>query len=1034
MATDQWAPRCNIALVHTVSELVKTVSHRRTIVWQHVFGHTGDPGNERADRLAKLGAAGHQQTWTRRRLTRTHWEPRPPNNPPEPENSDPPCPLPWDRFSTLLRETAVEVLGTTKQNNQPSFYSPADLDHIMSLMDKQQQCWKQVHQARGTPDEAALRTELQEAKKAVREFKQDCRNRWVTLIIQDLEDALRIHDLGRFYNLLPKLGIHVQGKSQAGRELFTLDAARTHFQSTMASPLPVEEDLISQLPSRPTAEWLGTVPSRQETEDALTQLRESAPGADQITTLMLRLSGELGLRVLTTLMQTLWTTPADQWHSSLHTGLGILLWKRKGQRSDVSTYRMIVLLSIGSRLLAKIIANRLRRHCEDLNLLPPFQWGFRPNRSTSDVLVILRILSELATEISQPADPLAIISFDIQRAYPSVPRDAAYQVFRKTFGLPDALISVISSLHNNTQFIIRTQQGDAEPFRSQKGFREGCPSSPALYNLYHTIPINHLVQEATSLQPPAGLDLGFISGKPLNKRTRKIPSKLHDQGLAHIYHMFILLFADDTTALTRASQASEVEALAAQVLRQWGETLHPDKTERLVLNGTTPPGFSESLNFLGIQFDNRGGVAYDTKHRLAKASQIWCKVYSQLPRLGISLKVQSQLVQATVFASLLYGCETRPYSRADLRTYQVFQNKITFGLTRQRRKTMQDQKLTLSDLRQSLHMPTIQTMIGKRKIDFLGHLARKPPESLERKVLFSYLIPENEQPAHKRGHTLRYQYWNLLEEIRKLADFESQNWSTKWPDLAAEADGITWRTLRKKWWQHQIKKDNEDTWAIRHAPGGARDQKLAKAQARAEAAYGATPGPNGLYTCPHCGVSMLLRSLKKHILPCKNLPDDQRALLQARRDHRAAKKPPPAAAAQAPHPADHNPAASQSRNRPNRLRRRLNGKQPAPSLRNPKRQMCAQDLPAPPPPRGWPPTKCNFCLQEFENKNKCVKHTCSCKKMPYKIWIARIKKVQEHVTVKDHPCPHCRIFFWTAHAKGRHSVVCLQRGKAEDLQ
>lgn len=395
-----------------------------------------------------------------------------------------------------------------------------------------------------------------------------------------------------------------------------------------------------------------------------------------------------------------------------------------------------------------------------------------------------------------------------------------------------------------------------------------------------------------------------------------------------------------------------------------------------ICNGTSSPGpqITHTSILTSIGLGRCSGFSVRPQFLLTgyQASQICCKVYSQLPRLGISLKVQSQLVQATVFASLLYGCETRPYSRADLRAYQVFQNKITFGLTRQRRKTMQDKKLTLSDLRQSLHMPTIQTMIGKRKIDFLGHLARKPPESLERKILFSYLTPENEQPAHKRGHTLRYQYWNLLEEIRKLADFESQNWSTKWLDLAAEADGITWRTLRKKWWQHQIKKDNEDTWAIRHAPGGTRDQKLAKAQARAEAAYGATPGPNGLYTCPHCGVSMLLRSLKKHILPCKNLPDDQRALLQARRDQRAAKKPPPAAAAQAPHPADHNPAASQSRNRPNRLRRRLNGKQPAPSLRNPKRQMCAQELPAPPPPRGWPPTKCHFCLQEFENKTKYV--------------------------------------------------------------
>ena len=234
--------------------------------------------------------------------------------------------------------------------------------------------------------------------------------------------------------------------------------------------------------------------------------------------------------------------------------------------------------------------------------------------------------------------------------------------------------------------------------------------------MYHTVPINQLVSEARALHPPAGLTLGYFPKRPLNKRVRKLTTKQTDQGVAEIYHLFILLFADDTTALTRRSQSAAIEELATRVLRQWGETLHPDKTERLLLNGTAPEGFSESLKFLGIHFDHHGGVSHDTKHRLAKASQIWRKIHAQLPRLGISLTVQSQLVQATVFASLLYGCESRPYSRADLKQFQTFANRVTFGLTKQRRRDMQTQQVTLSDLRRRLNLPTIKTMIGKKKV------------------------------------------------------------------------------------------------------------------------------------------------------------------------------------------------------------------------------------------------------------------------------------------------------------------------------
>ena len=1037
MALGRWQPNRHHKLINTVRNLVTAVSALRPIVWQHVFGHTGVPGNERADLNAKRGAQGERQVWISFRRTRTNWIPRhSPRGSPEPDPPDP-CAISWDAFAEILQKAAKTVVGTTKKYQQQTFYTPADEEHIQKLLTEQTKWWHQLHVARGAEEEPQLRASLHKAKTAVREYKQNCRNKWAQVIIQQLQDAIEIHDMGRFHSLLPKLGIHMQGRSQEGREHFSLQQAREHFQQTMADPLPVDQQLIEALPTIPTSDWLGFVPTSIEIKDALSALKESAPGDDQITALMLRLSGELGHRLLINLVKDLWTLPGDQWPPSLHKAVGVLLWKRKGSRTDVKTYRMIVLLSVVSRLIAKIVALRIRQHCEVLKLLPNFQWGFRPHRATTDVLLILRMISELATEVSDPKDPVAIVSFDIQRAYPSVPRVAAYQVFQRCFGLPTSLINVIQNLHNHTSFLIRTRQGDSEPFTAQKGFREGCPSSPCLYNMYHTIPINQLVHDAATTTGPAGLALACGPARPFHKRLRRTPKQWQSADLVEVYHLFILLFADDTTALCRQSQVQTIETLAAKVLKAWGETIHPDKTERILLNQTIPDNFAESLKFLGVVFDCKGGVIHDTKNRLNRANILWKKVYSQLPRLGLGLSVQSKLVQATVLASLLYGCETRPFSQADIRKYQVFQNRMVFGLTRQRKRNMQTDQVTLSDLRQQLGLPTVAALIGRRKLTFLGHIMRKPSDAIERKIIFSWLQPENSLPAHKRGHQLRHQFWKLLEEVRLLTAEPSNTWDTRWIVLATEYEGTTWQKLVRQWFEKQLQADLADRWLVRHQPGGVIDQRTLRAQERAEAIHGALPGSQGKYRCPHCQEEMFLRSLKKHILPCSKLPPDQRAILQQRRLARQQRARQTAAVPPAPPPtaAPHNPIVPKAKPRPNRLRdrlrRRLTGKQPAPGYHMPKRQICAQDLPPPEPPTNWPSTQCHFCLEHFSTSVKCRKHTCSCTQMPYKMWLARVRRTQEAVTVSDHPCPHCKIKFWTAHAKGRHSVVCKQRRDAE---
>eukprot|EP00972_Heterocapsa_arctica_P038357 5648024-Heterocapsa_arctica.AAC.1 len=87
-------------------------------------------------------------------------------------------------------------------------------------------------------------------------------------------------------------------------------------------------------------------------------------------------------------------------------GHGVLRWKGKGDKRNLDSHRLIVFLSVMTRLLAKIVATRLRTRLEgELHpddptsiLLPATQWGFRPRRSTLDALLFVRAILELSAE------------------------------------------------------------------------------------------------------------------------------------------------------------------------------------------------------------------------------------------------------------------------------------------------------------------------------------------------------------------------------------------------------------------------------------------------------------------------------------------------------------------------------------------------------------------------------------------------------------------------------------------------------------
>ena len=98
---------------------------------------------------------------------------------------------------------------------------------------------------------------------------------------------------------------------------------------------------------------------------------------DNIPSLLLKNGGETKTTVLTVMCQKIWETKEwpKEWTQSL-----VISLPKKGQLKQCKNYRTISLISHPSKIMFRIILNRLKTKAEEL--LAEDQTGFRPGRST----------------------------------------------------------------------------------------------------------------------------------------------------------------------------------------------------------------------------------------------------------------------------------------------------------------------------------------------------------------------------------------------------------------------------------------------------------------------------------------------------------------------------------------------------------------------------------------------------------------------------------------------------------------------------
>ena len=150
------------------------------------------------------------------------------------------------------------------------------------------------------------------------------------------------------------------------------------------------------------------------------------------------------------------------------------LYLKKETEISEGTTRGIVLLAMGSRILARVIATRIRLWAEKLDLLDENQAGFREGRSTADATQLITRIQEDVSDYKRrrQLDPERGLEeeevrieerlLDLEKAYPRVNRPCLWNLLTR-YGLGGRCLDTLIALHETTSYKIKGKSDVSSP-------------------------------------------------------------------------------------------------------------------------------------------------------------------------------------------------------------------------------------------------------------------------------------------------------------------------------------------------------------------------------------------------------------------------------------------------------------------------------------------------------------------------------------------------------------------------------------------
>ena len=645
-----------------------------------------------------------------------------------------------------MTDAASEILGKERRRKKP--WVTKD---VLDLCDERRDLKKKRYEAKG---EKEYRDANRRIQKAVKKAKED----WIGAQCEEVETCLNKNNSKRAYQLVKDLTSEKQGRSstiqdKSGKcltEEKEILSRWTEYCSELYNYESCGDNTVLDC-SQPPEEDLQPI-LREEVEIAVASLKKGkSAGVDNIPAELVQAGGEIMIDVLTEICNRIWRT--GEWPTPWTQSLIITLPK-KGNLQLCQNYRTISLISHSSKVMLKVILNRLKPQAEEI--IAEEQAGFRAGRSTTEQIFNLRILCE---KYLQHQQNLYHVFIDFKKAFDRVWHAALWATMRK-YNISANLVRTIEQLYDKATSAVQMNGSIGEWFRTTVGVRQGCLLSPTLFNIFLERIMSDALEEhegkvsiggrnITNLRFADDMDALAEEEQELealvesldktctrykmeisaektklmtnsaNGIQREIKIKGQKLGTVTSFKYLGAVVSDDGSkpeVLSRIAQATAALTKLKPIWRDNNISLGSKVKQKL--------GTVTSFKYLGAVVSDDGSKP-EVLSRIAQATAALTKLKPIWRDNNISLGSKVKLMRSLVISIFLYACESWTLTAELEKRTQAFEMRCYRRLLNISYKD----HVTNEEVRRKIQAAIgeyddLLTLVKKRKLRWFGHVSR----------------------------------------------------------------------------------------------------------------------------------------------------------------------------------------------------------------------------------------------------------------------------------------------------------------------
>ena len=516
-------------------------------------------------------------------------------------------------------------------------------------------------------------------------------------------------------------------------------------------------------------------PNLEEIEKHMQALKPNKACNDIEPELLKHCNSPIMLEVIHKMTLNLWHNldlPKAWGNSQLQT-----LWKGKGSKRDPTKYRGISIGSTVCKLIISIILSRLRDWYE--SQLSDEQYGFRPNRGTTDGIFAIKRIQQITNRKNQL---LFLLFVDLSAAFDHIPRKWLFKSIdlRFTNGRTPQLFKILETLYKHTSL---TYEGVT--FTTTSGVRQGGPESPFLFNLYIDFVMRVFMYKS---QNDETIDY-FIHKYRVNvnsvSRAQRAVMRENDVKLWGSSLLSWCGYADDLALFLMSKIGLQNSStLLNVVFTKFGLSINVKKTETMILNQTQEPTYPLTIiqindrNLTNVsEFKYLGSYVHhnqpntgekELNHRIQLAIAKFNQMSNVLQNFSINLRTRILFLNSYVRSRLIYSCQnwnltSNQMDRLDA-VYRMFLRRMVRGGFKYLDESNNDYRLRISNvhLHEICHTSDLSNFVRSQQHNYAAHVIRMPMSRMTKLLMF------NDDHYTKKGRPTK----TLLDQV---VEFKNMN-------------------------------------------------------------------------------------------------------------------------------------------------------------------------------------------------------------------------------------------------------------------